>query len=447
MKKILPLSATTINELGTASRSAIEKALAGLRIPFSRQKLLSSDNRYRISCEQKVEKDTYPLGPRKSRQLASYIASSALLHCSDGWGYLGNALHAFLRGGSGVAKHLAYYAELRAAMSILASEGIGVFNRDHAVVSQNNGCQRISGRRPTHQAAWQYFKTWCGVPSAGDTLSRAIQPCGIPLNEWVKALAPGVSPRQLSRRWLPLWGLDIEKVARDQDRRNEASYRPCIREKPQATESNAAVSFVAGLWKLLEPAGKSDCFSQIDIFLLRRSLEGVYQNAIPGRTRSNDDFRRRIQKVLDDVQPNKLPGVSWADFLTRQELPSDPELITRAFTESKAGSYSSEVEVLSRAILLLRVASGSCAALLRTAAFGKAHCKFWIDLLGQDAALWGPGNDPDSLSDLWADIENAAQSFPAPSAFGSRAQMWQTSSSELGVLCETERAFLWGLGL
>jgi len=57
-------------------------------------------------------------------QLSEYIAASCLLHCSDGWSYLGRAISALLRGDPHRARHLAYYAELRAATALLAKVGV-----------------------------------------------------------------------------------------------------------------------------------------------------------------------------------------------------------------------------------------------------------------------------------------------------------------------------------
>ena len=55
--------------------------------------------------------------------LTEYIGASTLGHCFDGWSYLGRATEAELAGDPGSARHLGYYAELRAAMSLLGRRG------------------------------------------------------------------------------------------------------------------------------------------------------------------------------------------------------------------------------------------------------------------------------------------------------------------------------------
>ena len=78
-----------------------------------------------------------PPQPIDDKAIAEYVAASAPLHASDGWHYLARAFGAISHGDRNTAIHLAYYAELRAAMAILASEGIGVLNYVHVVVDSS----------------------------------------------------------------------------------------------------------------------------------------------------------------------------------------------------------------------------------------------------------------------------------------------------------------------
>src|SRR6266481_5958480 len=58
------------------------------------------------------------------QQMADYLALSTCCHALDGWRYLSQASIALMTGARNQALHLAYYAELRAALSILGSSGI-----------------------------------------------------------------------------------------------------------------------------------------------------------------------------------------------------------------------------------------------------------------------------------------------------------------------------------
>src|ERR1700722_668599 len=119
----MPLSAANQSVIHKLSRSDVEKTLAGLR-RFTRGSMwIGKNNRYSTDTIGKIKNDVRS-NRINVRNLSQYIVASCLLHSTDGWSYLGKAILALMRGDPHRSRHLAYYAELRAAMSILASEGI-----------------------------------------------------------------------------------------------------------------------------------------------------------------------------------------------------------------------------------------------------------------------------------------------------------------------------------
>ena len=98
------------------------------------------------------------------------IAIRGPLHCIDGWGYLGRSLSALAAGNAHAARHLAYYAELRAALSILASQGIGIFNGRNAVVDQSGSVMWIKDE-PTHQMCWEVIEFWASLDSSFEVMT------------------------------------------------------------------------------------------------------------------------------------------------------------------------------------------------------------------------------------------------------------------------------------
>ena len=84
-----------------------------------------------------------------SDRLSEYIGISAPVHSMDGWSFLGRSIHCLSRGDPYIAVHLAYYAELRAALAILAAQGIGVFSYPHCVIDSEGRCndRQARGRR------------------------------------------------------------------------------------------------------------------------------------------------------------------------------------------------------------------------------------------------------------------------------------------------------------
>ncbi len=139
---------------GTVSRATpIRVAQEFARLPrnWPRERWLSANNRYAKNCIEKIRQDTAHGGQLRHGHLASYIAASSTIHCMDGWSYAARAVEAELSGDIDAARHLAYYAELRAAMSILAGAGVGVFHNQHFALRVNGRCAQIvsTGREST----------------------------------------------------------------------------------------------------------------------------------------------------------------------------------------------------------------------------------------------------------------------------------------------------------
>jgi hypothetical protein len=75
---------------------------------------------------------------------------------------------------------------------------------------------------------------------------------------------------------------------------------------------------------------------------------------------------------------------------------------------------------------------------------------FWLDQLGADSALWEPGDAPDPLSDLWADVELALQTMGTSDVVkdpqASLANAWREIPGALHSLSKFERVGIWSFG-
>src|SRR5439155_6047134 len=140
----MTLDATQPAILERAHRPTVDHEFEGLSPHWADGRWLRDGNRYQYDCIKRIDKDLRP--PRKLRaaHLREYVAASTIPHCMDGWAYLGRALASYLCGDIDAARHLAYYAELRAAMSLLGSEGVGVFSRKNLVIPQTGHCPVVS---------------------------------------------------------------------------------------------------------------------------------------------------------------------------------------------------------------------------------------------------------------------------------------------------------------
>ena len=160
-------------------------------------------------------------------------------------------------------------------------------------------------------------------------------------------------------------------------------------------------------WPLFEPS-TGGRFERLDRFLLRRALERGYKG-LTGRTAQVDPagFANRVDDMLKLLPSLGTSANVWRDFLPRKTQTADPTVLVDADATKSSNDGELARQVFSRGLLLLRVASGSVGALVRSAGIAGADLRVWWESEGQERGLWAEGNSPDSLLDLWADIEVA----------------------------------------
>jgi hypothetical protein len=467
------LDASQINLIGQSSNLAITNSLINLKGSCLGNGLwLGNNNRYCNNTIKNLEDDI-----KNSRindtELVEYIAASAPLHCADGWSYLGRALQSHMRSDCDSARHLAYYAELRAAMSLLATQGIGIFNSHHFVVDNQGKCHLINKQKNnsqryshigTHAIAWLALQEW--AKRSGDLLADIISIKNIPLRDWLVELGQtGLSSSgnimPITQDWFKKWGVDLSVLTNDRDERNNASYRPTRLIKSVPLNVLQSSSFVRDLWTLYQPAGSS-VFENLDRHLLRLSLELLYQSSGKNISLNPGLYANRIRKVMDSlgITSDSSEGELLTNFLIRRNSPLNPQIIEEASVpvpQPSAGvtldKSRHHLQVISRATLLLRVASASCSRLMHDASLNACEdLEFWWRNLGEERGLWQTSNEPEeNLDELWADIEVALQSVqqweqsnPNVASYGK----WQQDCSQsLFTLGGCELIALWGLGV
>ena len=445
-----PLNANQAAALANSSRLAIENSFPRLKRYLGRDRWLSRDNRYRLRPKSVLKLDA-KANTINEEELVQYVAASGTLHCSDGWSLLGRALACHARGDTASALHLAYYAELRAGVSILASQGIGVFDNPSVSVDSGGNCHLIRDC-PTHRLAWLALEKWADTQSAADLLVDILSVQGIRCREWLDNFQKSsvVNRKRIASKWLKSWGLDLRRFIDDREARNAASYQP-TRISPAAQVSALESSnFLCELWTLHEPSKSR--FENLDRYLLRRILEETYR-VRRGRLPKSDPkgFEADVESMIEHMNPGGQTAEEWLQFFARKADSQDPSLISMAMNTRTPGSSHSHMQVISRAVVMLRVATGAWSNLLGNAKLGKTELEFWWESLAQDLGLWGDTTRPDNITDLWADVASAitqlsgwAESNKATANYAN----WQTEcASGISVLGSCERIGLWGLGL
>jgi hypothetical protein len=425
-----------------ARRPAVELTVAGLKPFLKKSRWLGKSNRYATQSAKRVTSD-YNGNNLHQRNLAQYVAASSTLHANDGWSYLSRSIASLLAGDAHRALHLAYYAELRAAMALLAATGVGIFNARHVVITTMNSVAKLHTKKGTHEIVWLGLEQWSRSSNSGALFARTISVEGLSLEDWFAPVGGASKLAPQARSWFLQWGMDLRFGLKDRESRNESSYRPDGVPQTFTLKADATLDYVRELWRVLEPRGPSS-FEQIDRHILRLALESHFRS-VEGKDPSSSDpkFRTLVQSTIGTQSlPTQTAG-RLEKFLLRQVEPLDSAVFQ--FSAERPGSKTDPFSILSRAALLLRAATGSCRDLLTNAGLDTATLAFWWKEIGELRGLWEPGNEPDELTDLWADIRDFvidAGEVPPPQSFGELAR---TMAGSLHLTSSCERVAVWGL--
>lgn len=420
---------------------------------FKHSRWLPNTNRYRDRCIERLRQD-YPSNV-SDVALTNYIAASALPHALDGWGFLGRALNAQIRGDFVSCRHLAYYAELRASMALLASQGVGIFDNHHYVADSKGKVSLVPKNRHnrfdgTHTLAWKALNHWSGLKRSSELLSEIITPGGLPITDWQFGIFSMASFRVVGDTWLRHWGLDIQRCADDQRLRNLSSYRPSRLIRREHLLPADRASFVGECWRLCEPSG-AELFHRLDRHLLRKWLRTQY-SAVEGKVAdvSNGHFVDKISELVEQVNPQGLTKKLWIEFLSDVSIYPDSLVINSVNGDIGDDVSSPQQGMLARALMLLRLATGASRRMLINSGIQKEQLQFWWHRLGVELALWDDGNEPDDPQSLWLDVEEAIASIKGWVSAGDQKRMHSSRAKEgaaLAVIDELERVGFWGLGL
>lgn len=360
-----------------------------------------------------------------AQDVREIIAVRGPLHAMDGWSYLGRALNSVINGNSHAARHLAYYGELRAALSILASSGIGIFNKNNVVID-SAGVVHFLTARPTHEMCWATISKWALLPDSLNRMISSLFLAGTPLRDPFFEFFPSGASVAASHI-MTEWGFDLAQGGDDRDERNWSSYQPTalagIRTTPQED-----MAFLKCFWEALRPGG----------MILERNLLRIL---LEFEARAHGDVLATYRAQYDRLD-NSLKAIVPFDFLTRTIDPINHNFLVYA---SNRHLPSSPYAMICRAALLLRLATGMAERNLVAAGLQPSvQFDSWWKEFGVDHGLWSPTTEPSSSSELWEDVDLALED--AESAPSADRHSWLLALSGSAVpVCQTERAALWGL--
>ncbi|MGL4674015.1 MAG: hypothetical protein ACRCXK_04050 [Wohlfahrtiimonas sp.] len=403
----MPIS-TLINNAEVSKVS--EGLLSAKANNFHQRYLLSPNNPLLASMASDAIKNHH-ISPLNTTDVKEYLAISIFAHMIDGWSYMNNAINAFLTGDPSIAIHLAYYAELRAAISFLGSEGILMVNNQQACIDSNDelyvpSAQQTSlkiKRSGTHTATWDITKEWISNHTRGDRVLEYFTYRGRTFKELIPSI-PNCSATTTSaqvlliKNWLQTWCFDIQKYKDDRDGRNASSYNANINKEFSPLKLKDRLNILNEFWLLLEPS--EDCFSNLDRYLFALYLDEIYQNNIrSGINSSKEDF-------IGSFYQNS--GLSIDQTLTDIFINNKMNSLILQASDNQIDTVTNNIKpltIIARSILLLCFCSKACAYILKKNHIVKNDINFYISKVGQGIGLWR-SEEPEQLSELWIDIND-----------------------------------------
>lgn len=434
-------------DLNLASATAVETAFRGLRSNVIHQQWLCAGNVYKLDSVGQIERDLGAGGGGiNSPHLAEFIAASVPLHCADGWTFLARSLSCYINGNPNQAAHFAYYAELRAAMAILAARGIGVFNKTHFVVTASGACQLVRGDYGTHSMVWWALEHWAQTAASGDALLDLFIVSRSTIRAWFQNRVGAPTAGALANHWLKEWGLDLNVLGTDHLVRNASSYRPNDF-VPLNADAKACSDFLRGLWALLQPSTNN--FEMLDRHLFRMLIrKGSIAAGQPADPLDNN-FVNYVNSIISEFGITDFEESELRRFLLSTDM--EPDLLVKAEARGPVNDVHAHERVMSRAALLLRVATGFTANLIKSAAFTAKELEFWTHPWGERRAFWSPGPGPaPAFADLWLDVELAVEDetnwITAQGAGVVSMNRWRDRRDDtIRPLTECDRVALWGM--
>jgi len=188
-------------------------------------------------------------------------------------------------------------------------------------------------------------------------------------------------------------------------------------------------------------------FDTLDRHLLRRALRQIY-NSQPVSLRG--DFSERISAMLLKTLHDETMVPPWKAFLTSSSVSLESIIFTESEGQSGINDPRHPFQVLSRAVILLRLATGACLHLFQNTTCNQTNLKFWWKSLGLERGLWKPDLEPANLTDLWGDIGSALEDLKEwelkyPEQTATQLTWRREMAAQIATLAECERVALWGM--
>ena len=280
-------------------------------------------------------------------------------------------------------------------MSLLASEGVGVFDRCHVAITCSFDSYYLKGKG-THRVTWELIDSWANDLRRVATLLTAVKVESRMIDDWFDEANIAQSVQHLvARDWLESWSVDIGNFEVDHRFRNHASYRPSTISPSSMVAVDTTTEVIDPLiqtWDALEPSSEAGG-AAIDRVLLFRAFALAHNQP----SANSDTWIALV---------DRLQGVASASLQAQLKDQATKDNYILKWADCSSDPPPTQA-VLARATLLLRIANGVCAQRLEIAQVTKKDLLFWWTRFGENGGLWLSGAEPDSFADLWGEVDYA----------------------------------------
>jgi len=432
------------NAILNASNSIVLKALNLSNIDqFAKGVLINPTNRYIGFNTHLADIKTKPNNINHP-YLSEYIGVSTLSHTFDGWNFFSRGIEALVNGDISSCIHFVYYAELRSIMGIMASEGIGIFDKKHVYYDKNDKAHTFNGT--THSIASDLIKNWADSGKKKEAIFKTIQLNNFDLKDWITATGGSTTSAystSLVKEWFLNWSIDL-RLKEDQILRNENSYRPHFKINP--VDIPTLLDKIIEIWEALEPAA-SNRFPDLDMHLSRIAIEHLFLRTT-GKAVSDVTFEPFIVSMFNTIgEPIKQ---NLFQFLLRKTSPDNHIVIQEANRDLHDNriNLTDPLPMICRALLLLRFSTGFANQTLNDSGVNMANLKFWWEDIAQKTGIIDKIPTSIDSPDLYADIQEAIDGLKAnKTGITNVIETNMFGYPELHNLKQFQRICFWGLGI
>lgn len=376
-------------------------------------------------------------------QLADYVELSAWGHVLDGWRYLSQAASSLLHADRQKALHLAYYAELRGALGILASSGIAVLKNEHFAITSTGELRWFRGS--THIKAWEAIPAWASQSANIMAVIEALgvnKVAGVP---WLELCRTTSGLTDIASHWLTTWSFDLTQLYDDKKARDEATYRPEL-------SGHAFTPLLKKDLELVQNASLGCLHSEADgstpsqIALVADLCRASADFRFPGtdEAREGKFWREAVRWLTNQHSRYQKDAFALVEYIRRSRENPAGKVLQLTDTRNRDAHA-----VFARAYFMQQLASFLLLKHrkdIRLRASGGIID--WPDMIlkqfGLQAQLWAATRVPSDLTTIETDMEEANEQlveWKGQKEWCGFA-LWREKATALAELCRFERHFI-----